>query len=239
MAEARAVRPLTRTTLYHEAVQELRNAILGGVFSPGERLREQELARLLGLSRGPVREAIRQLEQEGIVIAQPHVGVSVVAFMADEIRDAFAIREFIETSCAPEMVANLGDEDHRRLSELVELMQEAAAARETARLAELDVAFHRLLLRPASTVARRVWASVEGPIRMYLSRSDEIFLREVGDVGESHRPILEALLARDPARLRAALSAHVQESRARVPLIADGEGEGTRNKTQARRREQR
>jgi DNA-binding GntR family transcriptional regulator len=222
------IRPLTRRTLYHEAVEELRGAILRGAFRPGERLREQELARLLGLSRGPVREAIRQLEQEGIVTAEPHVGVSVVAFAAEEIRDAFAIREFIETSSAHAMVKSLSTEERRGLFELVESMQQAATARDHTRVADLDVAFHRLLLRPASAVAQRVWSSLEGPIRMYLSRSDEIFFREVGDVGESHRPILEALAANDPERLRAALSAHTEESRAIVLVAADDGAASTR-----------
>jgi DNA-binding GntR family transcriptional regulator len=220
------IRQLTRKPLYHEAVEELRAAILRGAFRPGERLREQELARLLGLSRGPVREAIRQLEQEGIVAAEPHVGVSVVAFAAEEIRDAFAIREFIEISSAEAMVNCLSVEERSRLFELVELMQRAAAERNHTRVADLDVEFHRLLLRPASAVAQRVWSSLEGPIRIYLSRSDEIFLREVGDVGESHRPILEALVGNDPERLRAALSAHTEESRALVPLVADGGAAG-------------
>jgi len=80
-----------------------------------------------------------------------------------------------------------------------------------------------------------VWSSLEGPIRIYLSRSDEIFLRKVGDVGESHRPILEALVSNDPERLRAALSAHTEESRALVPLVADGGAAGT----EAARAEQR
>jgi DNA-binding GntR family transcriptional regulator len=222
MTGPNGIRPLARRPLYHEAVEELRAAILRGAFRPGERLREQELARLLGLSRGPVREAIRQLEQEGIVTAEPHVGVSVVAFAAEEIRDAFAIREFIETSSAHAMVKSLSAGERRRLFELIELMHQAAAARDHTRVADLDVEFHRILLRPASAVAQRVWSSLEGPIRIYLSRSDEIFLREVGDVGESHQPILEALLADDPERLRAALSAHIEESRALVPLVADG-----------------
>jgi DNA-binding GntR family transcriptional regulator len=230
MTGPNGIRQLTRKPLYHEAVEELRAAILRGAFRPGERLREQELARLLGLSRGPVREAIRQLEQEGIVTAAPHVGVSVVAFAPEEIRDAFAIREFIEASSAPAMVKSLSAEERRRLFELVELMQQAAAERDHTRVADLDVEFHRLLLRPASAVAQRVWSSLEGPIRMYLSRSDEIFLREVGDVGESHRPILEALVADDPEGLRAALSAHTDESRALVPLVAEGTAASTKQR---------
>jgi DNA-binding GntR family transcriptional regulator len=225
------IRPLARRPLYHEAVDELRAAILRGAFRPGERLREQELARMLGLSRGPVREAIRQLEQEGIVIAEPHIGVSVVAFAAEEIRDAFAIREFIETSSADAMVKSLTAEERRRLFGLVESMQQAGAARDHNRVAELDVEFHRLLLRPASAVAQRVWSSLEGPIWMYLSRGDEIYFREVGDVGESHRPILEALVADDPDRLRAALSAHTEESRA---LVLQASDRGTASSEQPR-----
>src|SRR5262249_55996645 len=131
--------------VYEEGGEERGAAMWRGAFRPGERLREQELARLLGLSRGPVREAIRQLEQEGIVTAEPHVGVSVVAFAAEEIRDAFAIREFIETSSTHAMVKSLGAGERRRLFELIELMHQAAAARDHTRVADLDVEFHRIL----------------------------------------------------------------------------------------------
>jgi DNA-binding GntR family transcriptional regulator len=220
----RQVQNVPRRPLYQEAVKELRAAILGGAFRPGDRLRESELARLLNLSRGPVREALRQLEQEGIVKAIPHVGVSVVVLDPAEIEDVLSMREFIETFKCEQTVENLTEDDLTELGRLVEEMKAAAEEGDGVRVSELDVEFHELLVsKSASSPVESVWRSLARQIRIHLSFSDPVFLREFGDVGESHRPILEALGRRDPVGLRTALRAHVDESRLALRrLLSDG-----------------
>jgi DNA-binding GntR family transcriptional regulator len=211
---ARRVQQIAHRPLYKEAVSELRAAILGGVFRPGERLRESDLARQLNLSRGPVREALRQLEQEGIVTALPHVGVSVTLLDLDEIEDVMSMREFIETFKCEQTIRKLTDDDLAELRRLVDEMKAAAVDGDGVLVSELDVAFHELLVsKTASSAVKTVWRSLVGQIRIHLSFSDPVFLREFGDVGESHRGILEALEARDARRLRKALKAHVEETR--------------------------
>lgn len=211
---ARQVQQIPHRPLYKEAVNELRAAILGGVFRPGERLRESDLARQLNLSRGPVREALRQLEQEGIVTAVPHVGVSVTMLDLEEIEDVMSMREFIETFKCEKTIRNVTDDDLTELQRLVEEMKAAAAGGDGVLVSELDVRFHELLVsKSASSAVKGVWRSLAGQIRIQLSFGDPVFLREFGDVGESHRGILEALAARDARALRKALHAHVEESR--------------------------
>ena len=90
---ARVDERIPRRPLYVEAVRSIRNAILRGAIPPGTRLHELELARRLDLSRGPVREALRQLEQEGIVVSSPHLGASVVSIDAADIEYA-SLRTF-------------------------------------------------------------------------------------------------------------------------------------------------
>ena len=226
---ARQVQNVPRRPLYQEAVKELRAAILGGAFAPGERLREAELARLLNLSRGPVREALRQLEQEGFVRAIPHVGVSVVSLDLGEIEDVLSMREFIETFKCEQTVKNLTEDDLAMLTELVERMKLAASEGDGALVSDLDVEFHELLVsKAASRVVESVWRSLAGQIRIHLSFSDPVFLREFGDVGESHRPILEALTQRAPTQLRTALRGHVDESRVALRRLLSGQGDGPR-----------
>jgi DNA-binding GntR family transcriptional regulator len=211
---ARQVHQIPHRPLYKEAVSELRAAILGGVFRPGERLRESDLARQLNLSRGPVREALRQLEQEGIVTAIPHVGVSVTMLDLEEIEDVMSMREFIETFKCEQTIRNLTEDDLAELHRLVDRMKAAAADGDGVLVSELDVTFHELLVsRSASSVIKDVWRSLAGQIRIQLSFSDPVFLREFGDVGESHQGILDALAARDPLALRRVLHTHVEETR--------------------------
>jgi len=219
------VRPINaapRRPLYLEALESIRTAILSGAIRPGERLREPELARQLDLSRGPVREALRQLEREGIVESRPHLGASVVSLDGAAIEDATSIRIFLETLHLKETVRRLTDADVADLSARVQVMQAAAAAADAALLVETDFGFHERLLRiSASPVMLQVWHSLAGQLRMSVALSDEIYLYEVGDVGESHRPILESLQARDVAGLRGAIREHVGQSRAILRRLLD------------------
>ncbi len=204
-----------RRPLYLEALESIRAAILSGAIRPGERLREPELARQLDLSRGPVREALRQLEREGIVESKPHLGASVVSLDGAAIEDATSIRVFLETLHLTETTRRRTAADVADLSARVEVMRAAAAAADAALLADADFGFHARLLRiSASPVMLQVWHSLAGQLRMSLALSDEIFLHEVGDVGESHRPIMESLQVGDASRLRKALREHVDQSRA-------------------------
>ena len=139
------------------------------------------------------------------------------------------MREFVETFKCEQTVKNLTEDDLAMLTELVERMKLAASEGDGALVSDLDVEFHELLVsRTASRVVESVWRSLAGQIRIHLSFSDPVFLREFGDVGESHRPILEALTQRTPTQLRTALRGHVDESRVALRRLLSGQGDGPR-----------
>jgi DNA-binding GntR family transcriptional regulator len=161
-----------------------------------------------------VREALRQLEQEGIVVSSPHLGASVVSIDAADIEDAISIRTFLETLHSRDTVQRITTADLTDLSECVEQMREASGSGDAALVAETDFGFHeRLLGISASPIVLQAWRTLAGRLRMSLAVSNVIFLREVGDVAESHRPILEALQTRNALQLDLALAAHIEESR--------------------------
>ena len=205
---------IPRRPLYVEALRSIREAIVRGAIPPGTRLHELELARRLDLSRGPVREALRQLEQEGIVVSSPHLGASVVSIEAADIEDATSLRTVLETMHSRDTVQRMTSSDLAELSECVEQIREACRTGDAALVAETDFGFHERLLRiSASPIVLQVWRTLAGRLRMSLAVSNVVFLREVGDVAESHRPILEALQTRNPLQLDMAVAAHVEESR--------------------------
>ena len=205
---------IPRRPLYVEAVRSIRNAILRGSIPPGTRLHELELARRLDLSRGPVREALRQLEQEGIVVSSPHLGASVVSIDAADIEDAISIRTFLETLHSRDTVQRITTADLADLSDCVEQMREASSSGDAALVAETDFGFHeRLLGISASPIVLQAWRTLAGRLRMSLAVSNVIYLREVGDVAETHRPVLEALQTRNALQVDLALAAHIEESR--------------------------
>jgi DNA-binding GntR family transcriptional regulator len=213
---------ISRRPLYAEALRSIREAILRGDIPPGTRLYELELARRLDLSRGPVREALRQLEQEGIVVSSPHLGASVVSIDAAEIEDATSIRTFLETLHSDATIERLTDADLADLAACVEQIREASRSSDAALISETDFGFHERLLRIAgSPIVQQVWRMLAGRLRMSLALSNVIYLREVGDVAETHRPVMEALEARDAAQLDTALTAHIEESRTILRRLLD------------------
>lgn len=204
------VAAITRRPLYEEALIAIRTAILRGHFAPGERLYGPDLASELGLSRGPVREALHKLEQEGIVVSSPHHGSSVVTLDDDEIGDAMRLREYLETLHCDAVTEAVTDEVLGDLEGCVDGMRAAAAAGDLAALAEADFAFHdRLLAVGRSPLPRRVWRSIAGQLRLSLAVTAPLVIGERGDVADDHEPIVAALRERDAGAFEHALRAHL------------------------------
>lgn len=215
------INAVARRPLYEEALLAIRAAILRGSFAPGERLYGPDLAGRLGLSRGPVREALNKLEQEGIVVSNPHHGSSVVRIDDAELYDAIEIREFIETLHCDRLIGSLTDDDLVALEVKVDEMREAGARGDAAALAEADYEFHeRLISIGGSQLMHRVWRSIGSVLQMSLAVSDAVFLRAHGDVAREHQPILDALRARDAQLLETALREHLGSV---APLLSQAE----------------
>jgi DNA-binding GntR family transcriptional regulator len=98
MADTNTIKRLTRRTLSGQIAEEIRQAILSGVFPLGSQLNEMELAEKFGVSRGPVREALQRLIQEALLVSEPHRGVFVPELNDRDLSDIFFVREAIEGS---------------------------------------------------------------------------------------------------------------------------------------------
>src|SRR5688500_3082861 len=113
------LRPLKTQVLRHDVADAIRSAIAGGVLKPGQRVLEVELAEELGVSRLPVREAIRQLEHEGLLVSQPHRGTFVAQVTPDDIREMFSLREALESLAARLVAARATPVEVEALQQLV------------------------------------------------------------------------------------------------------------------------
>src|SRR5918998_4976666 len=122
--------------LSRRIVDQLKRVIIAGELRPGDRVLETDLAEQLGVSRGPVRQAFRQLEQEGLLVSYPHRGTFVASVPEDEIDEVYALRAHVEVYAARRVVARQPDEAARALQELVDAMQAAADAKDLAALAD-------------------------------------------------------------------------------------------------------
>jgi DNA-binding GntR family transcriptional regulator len=128
--------------LRDKVVEELRRRIVNGDYAPGDRLTEDRLAEAFGVSRNPVREAIRVLEAEGFVVAQPRRGAVVAELSAHDVQDLFDVRLALEPLAARLAAQRAGPAAAAALREIMSAAETATAARQLDRVAELNTEFH-------------------------------------------------------------------------------------------------
>ena len=123
----------------------LRSAIVHGEFEPGERLMEVYLANRLGVSRTPVREAIRMLELEGLVVMIPRRGAEVARITEKDLRDAMEIRVVLEDLATGLACERIDDEGRERLNNACEQFNNAVKSKQVQSIVDADVAFHNVI----------------------------------------------------------------------------------------------
>ena len=123
----------------------LRQAIITGEFAPGERLMEIALANRLGVSRTPVREAIRKLELEGLVVMIPRKGAEVAKITEKDLRDVLEVRSSLEELAAELAAERMNDEVKEKLEKALKEFEEAIESDDNAAIADSDVDFHDVI----------------------------------------------------------------------------------------------
>ena len=134
-----------RHSLSSKVFLKIRDSILDGTYKSGDALIETKLAEELNVSRTPIREAIRQLELEELVICIPNRGVFVQSISDQDIEDIYTIRKLLEGQVARWVCERISNEQMNRLSEIVELMELYTRRDDKVNLARLDTEFHDLL----------------------------------------------------------------------------------------------
>jgi len=189
----------------------LRDAITSGRYLPGERLVELELASQLGTSRGPIREALRQLETEGVVVSYPYRGTEVASVSQEEIEQVLIpIRLVIERFAFAKALPRLDDATLAELEQLVDTMRRAADEDAAGVLAEADVRFHELvLLRSEQLHCLQIWRIIQPRVRAYFRRDAPAHPSRYA-VADQHQRLLDALRSGDPERVLAELDEHIR-----------------------------
>lgn len=175
--------------------RELLNAILNGVFAPGQVLRQEEVASQLGVSRSPLREALPRLEAEGIVVLNPRRGYSVATLDPQEISEAFDLRCLLETELGRRSIERRGDADIARVFEVLREMSGQAALAEQAdrpHWFELNTKFHNALLTPAQCPHHmRALGNSRGLIEAYV-RTEVRLTGDLHQAQEEHSQLAQA-----------------------------------------------
>lgn len=201
--------PISRSVLSGQVKDHLLQEILAGKYPPGSRIVETRVARDLGTSQAPVREALRDLEALGVVEINPFRGARVRHPSKAELLEAYGVRSELESLGARLALPRMTDADLDQLQGFVEEMQRAADAGDTHREATIDVRFHARVIEIAGNhTLERVWRYLEPGLRTYITLVvPGVNARQVADL---HVPILSALRARDPERAVAAYRRHFE-----------------------------
>jgi DNA-binding GntR family transcriptional regulator len=198
---------ISRSVLSDQVKDRLLQAILDGRYPPGARIVETRVARELGTSQAPVREALRDLEGLGVVETTAFRGARVRRPSADELLEAFAVRAELESLAARLAVTRLVEADLEVLAGLIEKMQAAADSGDSYAEATADATFHRRVVELAGNATlARVWRTLEPFSRTYITIvAPGTDRRRIAD---EHVPILDALRRRDPDLVVAVLHTH-------------------------------
>ena len=191
---------------------QIKNLILSGELKPGHRIRQEELAAQVGTSRIPVREALRYLESEGLVILKPNSGAWVAKLDIDECLEIYKIRERIEPLALMESVPNLTDIQVGHLQKLVEKIEKSRGTEEFMRL---DREFH------IGTYGGANMPELQGLIQRYWNKTQQYrraYIELVGSGGRQyidyeHRIMIESLKRRDPQEAASLLHLHLRRTR--------------------------
>jgi DNA-binding GntR family transcriptional regulator len=187
----------------------LRKAILTGELKPGERLMEIHLANQLGVSRTPIREAIRKLELEGLVVMMPRRGAEVAQITEKSLRDVLEVRRSLDALCAELACDRISEEELEKLKAACEQFEKAAGTDDVAEIAKADVALHDIIVQ-ATRNCRLIQIVNNLSEQMYRYRFEYIKDEERHDnLVEEHRMIYESILRGDKEKAAEASKLHI------------------------------
>jgi DNA-binding GntR family transcriptional regulator len=201
--------PIQRQTIASMTVEALRERILRGDFPEGEPLRQDALADELGVSRIPVREALRQLEAEGLVTFSPHRGAVVSSLSLDEIDELFELRAEIESDLLRRAIPKMSKDQLERATDIVDEFQSALDAGEATRWGPLNWHFHAALYAPAGR------NFTMGVLQKLHQHSDRYFRMQVllahggAKANAEHREIAGAVGKKDVKSATQLMRAHI------------------------------
>lgn len=203
--------------LRHDIAEAVRAAIRERKLQPGARILEVELAQRFGVSRQPVREAIRMLEREGLLTSVPNRGTFVTRVTVEDSLAICDVREELEGMAARLAVANLTVADQARLREIPTLMRQAALARDTNRLVSLDIELHDLIVsRSGHRLLQEVLASIAVYSRGFIVHTKDYYGAALTEVADSHKHLVDGVLTLDPLRAESAAQQHIREAAGRL-----------------------
>lgn len=197
----------------------LREAILKGDLKPGERLMELQLASKLGVSRTPIREAIRMLEQEGLAVTVPRKGAEVAKMTLKDMEDVLEIRDTLDELAARVACSRISEEQLERLKQIKKQFEDSLQTKDVKKIAQADVNFHDVIYEATGNPKL---VNLLNNLREQIYRYRIEYLKDASSYPtliKEHEAILEALQSRDEEKVTCAMHEHVRNQATAVKNI--------------------
>ena len=216
---------IERTLLKAQVVDLLRRSIIFGRIPPGTPLGERELAATLNVSRVPIREALQELEKEGLVVSTASNRRCVIELTERDIRELYEVRLRLETLAVERAARNTTPERQAQLTATLATMEQAFRDHNPEAFPQADVELHRTIWQQADNRHLQVMLnSMSGQLFMVVSRHSQLY--DWAEVIDLHRDLISRINAGDADAARVSIAAHMQNSLERA-LGAFGTSSGT------------
>lgn len=214
------LKPLRQSTTPDDVYLVVRKAILDGGLPAGSQLREVHIATDLGISRAPLREAFRRLEEEGLVVKIPFRGTFVAEVTPQTVAEITALRSVVEPYAAEQAMEALRGPRRQQLLRAVDALSKAGHHKNVAATIDEHLRFHRLFYEHSGNAALLdVWNAWESRLRLYLVAEHHLY-ENLGDLAGPHEHLAAILLEGDARGLREAIIEHLHD--VRLVYLDDG-----------------
>lgn len=201
---------IPRVVLSERVKEYIVEAALSGEIKPGDRIVESSLARDLGVSQAPVREAIRDLVLLGFLESEPYKGTSLRSFSPDELWETYTVRAALEALAARLATARLTEEDACVLEDILDQIIDAARNQDLDRIVYLDNVFHEtILLISRNRTLHQLWKALQFGIWTIVTYRKSTY--DLEHLAARHRELIDALRSKDPERASNAMKHHIED----------------------------
>ena len=206
-------------TLTDEIADMVRDRILKGEYEIGEKIKETQIAAELRVSRTPIREAFKLLENEGLIDYIPNRGCFAKGFTRQDVDDIYAVREALERLAVERAVERITPEEIRELEEQWELMEFYSKKKDGKKVLELNSSFHDIIY--ASTRSRFM-AQVLRSYKDYIDKTRKAVIYKqdyLESILKEHKKILDAIKRKEKEEAAEAMSYHLEQSHKRAEAV--------------------
>ena len=199
-----------RATLTDQALKEIRDAIRSGKLKPGQRLIEMQLAEEMQISRFPIREALRYLEKEGLVVTKPFRGTHVAQFTEKDMEELYSLRSSLEELAVRILIENLDEKKINKLEKIIQSMQKASQTGNLDQMIFEDLRFHQTICELSGhRKLLEVWRTLESQLQVFLTIEKDFFETAYQYVS-THDPIMEAIKLRNIKTAEKSIREHLE-----------------------------